>query len=432
MIKVCVIRLWAPAILLGGMVLAASPGQLEAQAAQSASQTVQAATRALLDKARALELRGRRDLAEQTWQEVLLADPRNTEALGDLARAAKLDGDLTLSNKYLSRIRAIDPDDANIARVENLTGRPSQKVQTVPSQKVQPAQAQKAPPAPGQKPQAPQSQKVQLQQAAELAGAGKYAAAMAIYRRLFGTHPPAGDLAVTYYETEAATEDGRLHAVAGLRALLESDPGNTQYRVALGDALTYDPSTREEGREYLQSFPNDPKAVAALRQSLLWDAANPAMEPFIRAYLATHNDPELAAALQPGAKPNVALAAQPAPPSTPAPVKTANATIAQPPPSAPVVAAAKAPPAIEQGSGRRLPAFQRRDGERDYSPTTAPVVTAAKAPPPIEQAPNRAPPPKHWSGWRGAHPDSGDGGVPGPECESYRHGGDAFQGDPGK
>ena len=89
MIKACVIRLWAPAILLGGMVLATSVGRAEAQAAQSASPTVQSATRSLLDKAHALELRGRMDLAVQTWQEVLLADPRNTEALGGLARAAQ-------------------------------------------------------------------------------------------------------------------------------------------------------------------------------------------------------------------------------------------------------------------------------------------------------------------------------------------------------
>ena len=55
---------------------------------------------------------------------------------------------------------------------------------------------------------------------------------MIIYRRVFGTKPPAGDWALAYYETEAATEDGRAHAVAGLRALLDKDPGNTQYRMA--------------------------------------------------------------------------------------------------------------------------------------------------------------------------------------------------------
>ena len=96
---------------------------------------------------------------------------------------------------------------------------------------------------------------MQLQQAAELAGAGKYEAAMVIYRRVFGTHPPPGDLAVAYYETEAATVEGRAHAVAGLRALLDKDPGNAQYRVALGHALTYDPSTRRGGEGVSPELP---------------------------------------------------------------------------------------------------------------------------------------------------------------------------------
>ena len=40
------------------------------------------------------------------------------------------------------------------------------------------------------------AQKVQLDQAAKLAADGKYAAAMTIYRRVLGTHPPPGDLAL--------------------------------------------------------------------------------------------------------------------------------------------------------------------------------------------------------------------------------------------
>ena len=59
------------------------PLYLHAQAAESATQT-------LLDKAHALEVRGRLDMAAQTWQQVLLADPNNVDALSGLARAAKL------------------------------------------------------------------------------------------------------------------------------------------------------------------------------------------------------------------------------------------------------------------------------------------------------------------------------------------------------
>lgn len=377
MIKVWVIRLWASAVVLSSMTLGSPSGRLEAQTAQPASQTVQAATRALLDKAHAQELRGRMDLAVQTWQEVLLSDPRNTEALGNLARAAKLDGDAALASKYLNRIRAIDPNDPNLARVESPNTQQDKKEQTALSQKTQPiqspkqpaVQAQKASPAPSLKPQPPQSQKAQLQEATDLAGAGKYDAAMEIYRRVYGTHPPAGQAGLAYYETAAAIPGSRADAVAALRAQLEKEPSSAQNRIALGHALTFDPGTREEGREYLQSFPSDPKAAAAFRQSLLWDAANPAMAPQIRAYLATHKDPELAAALEPGA----AVSSGPA--VVPVPVKPTTASPKTPTPSVSQAPARQPPPKPIQPS------------------VSAPTVAVAKTPNAVEQTPNRTPPP---------------------------------------
>ena len=132
--RACGIRLWAPAILLGGVALAASSVRLEAQtlqpgtqaspagvqtpsqstlpalpetqAAPSTTQTIAPATQALLDMAYGFEARGRMDLAEQTWQHVLQADPYNADALGGLARAAKQAGNTALANSYLERLRA--------------------------------------------------------------------------------------------------------------------------------------------------------------------------------------------------------------------------------------------------------------------------------------------------------------------------------------
>ena len=76
-----------------------------------------AATQSLLEKAHTLEVRGRMDMASQTWEQVLLSDPKNAEALGGLARAAKLAGNMGLANAYLDRLRAVNPKDPNIARV---------------------------------------------------------------------------------------------------------------------------------------------------------------------------------------------------------------------------------------------------------------------------------------------------------------------------
>ncbi len=280
MMKARVIRLWAPAILLAGILVGASTERLDAQA--SASQAGQSAIKSLLDKARDLEAHGRLDLAVQAWQQVLLAEPRNTEALGNLARAYKLEGDTKLANSYLERLRTISPHDPNIARVEQV--------------------------------EVPPSQKAKLQEAAKLSEAGRYAAAMSIYRQMFGTHPPAGDYAVAYYETESAIEGDRPQAVEGLRTLVERYPSDPRYQISLGRVLTYDPATREEGRKYLEKFPNDAKAEQGVRQSLLWDAANPEVAPQIRAYLATHQDAQLTAVFQmtqPGQKAVTSVAVAP-------------------------------------------------------------------------------------------------------------------------
>ena len=65
-------RFWAPAVLLSATGLAFF---VSAQNAPSSAATP-AATQAVLDSARQLELRGRMDLATQRWQQVLLSDPQ--------------------------------------------------------------------------------------------------------------------------------------------------------------------------------------------------------------------------------------------------------------------------------------------------------------------------------------------------------------------
>ena len=246
-----------------------------------------AATAPLLEKAHALEVRGRMDMAAQTWQQVLLADPNNTQALGGLARAAKLGGHPDQAASYLARLRAISPNDPEIQRVEGMMTQ--------------------------------QNQSTELQQAGKYAEAGQYSQAMTIYRQVFGNNPPPGDWALAYYETESATEDGRPHAIAGLRALVEKYPSDSRYQIALGRILTYNPKTRTEGRKLLQRHPYDPQATEALRQSLLWDSANPASGADIRSYLAKHkDDQQLTTALK--SQPRVAGGARRASGPPPAPL----------------------------------------------------------------------------------------------------------------
>lgn len=224
------------------------------------------ATQALLDKAHTLEAKGRLDMAAQTWQQVLLADPNNTEALGGLARSARSSGNQALSNTYLQRLRSINPADPGIARAEGMMTQANQVAQ--------------------------------LQHAGKLASAGSYAQAMTIYRQVFGAQPPAGDWSLAYYQTEAATDDGKSHAIAGLRGLVDSYPQDSRYQIALGRILTYNPKTRSEGRRLLQRYPKDTQATEALKQSLVWDAQNPATSGEIRSYLQMHKDAQLEESLR--------------------------------------------------------------------------------------------------------------------------------------
>ena len=250
------IRLWAAGILL----CAATCGQAVLSARAQSDQTTQ-----LLGKAHALEVRGRMDMAKQTWQQVLLTDPNNSEALAGMARAARLEGKNDEAAQYLDKMRKLNPSDPNIARVEGMNTQ--------------------------------QNTSAQLREAGKLSQAGQYARAMTILRQVYGDTPPPGDGALSYYQTEAATEEGRPHAIAGLRALVDKYPQDSRYQIALGKILTYNPRTRAEGRKLLERHPSNPEASEALRQSLLWDAQNPATSGDIRSYLSKHHDQQLSTAL---------------------------------------------------------------------------------------------------------------------------------------
>ncbi|HEX4067740.1 MAG TPA: cellulose synthase subunit BcsC-related outer membrane protein [Acidobacteriaceae bacterium] len=226
--------------------------------AQSAAET------ALLEKAAALEQSGHIDLAAQSWQQVLLSDPNNQEALAGLARWAKLSGNDAEAANYLDRLRSVNPTSPEIAKIQALVSN--------------------------------KTQNQLLQQAAELAKAGHNEEALRIYRQTFGTHPP-DNWALAYYDTEAGIAATRQDAIDGLRGLMAKYPSDSQYAIDLGRVLTYDPRTRAEGEKILEEYPQDATAQADLRQAVVWDVQNPAAVGFIREYLKEHPDEGLAKVL---------------------------------------------------------------------------------------------------------------------------------------
>jgi tetratricopeptide (TPR) repeat protein len=195
----------------------------------------------LLDKARALAASGHLDIAVQTWQQVLLADPNEREALAGIAKADMQLGNPQEAKKYLDRLRAAGGNSADISKIESTSSF--------------------------------QSQADRIAEAGRLAQAGRYDEAMRIYRDIFSDKPPAGNNALVYYDTEAAIPAERPQAIAGLRGLVKQFPANSTYAVTLGRVLTYDAKTRTEGIAILRRYEDSPEAKSALDQAETWNAA---------------------------------------------------------------------------------------------------------------------------------------------------------------
>ncbi|WP_263352282.1 cellulose synthase subunit BcsC-related outer membrane protein [Acidicapsa acidisoli] len=220
------------------------------------------AEKTLIEKAQALESRGRPDIAVQVWQQILLSDPNNQMALAGVARDYRLSGNSAASDEALDKLRKINPSDPNISRIQGLTSN--------------------------------KTRDVRLGQAGTLAKAGNPEAAMRIYREYYGDHPPDGDIALAYYETLYATPNGKTEALNAMRALAARNPGDPRFIVTLGRMLTYDARTRAEGIKILHEHIDSSDAQNSLRQALIWDSANPASAAELKEYLRTHpKDTEL-------------------------------------------------------------------------------------------------------------------------------------------
>jgi tetratricopeptide (TPR) repeat protein len=250
----------------GCLFLALLPGLAQNAAHKPAASSPEAARILLIEKAHALEARGRPDMAIQLWQQILLSDPNNVESLAGLARDLKLTG----SDKAidaLDRLRKVSPNSLDIAKIEGLAST--------------------------------RAESASLRNAEELARQGKADDAMRIYKQLYGDHPPDGDIALAYYQTMYGTAGGKAEAIAGMRAAAERNPGDPRFAVELGTMLTNDQKNRAEGIRILKEHPKDANAQAALRQAMVWDAANPASAAELREYIKEHpNDTELAGRLK--------------------------------------------------------------------------------------------------------------------------------------
>jgi len=245
-----------PALVVMALVAAFCPYQLPASSP---------AEQALLTKAQSLAAHGHLEMAVQTWEQVLLSDPENKEALAGIARAEMQLGKPGEAEKYLDRLRALGGDTSAVAQIASMP--------------------RMQPPA------------VRLAEARRLALAGKYDEAMHIYRDVYGDEPPAGDAALAYYDTEAAIPESRQHAVEGLRRLAQQFPADSRYAITLGRVLTYDPKTRGEGITLLKQYSSNAAAQDALNQAETWNEKAATQGPTVAAgkSAGAMNAPELLA-----------------------------------------------------------------------------------------------------------------------------------------
>jgi tetratricopeptide (TPR) repeat protein len=256
-IKVCC-YLAVAGLALG---IAARPAEAQATAEQQ-----------LVARARALDAQGRHDLAADNWRQVLLIDPKQADALAALAAYSRSIGDSAHADQYQRQLGSAGGG-APVGEGKNGAGKSEAG-----------------------------SGDARLQQAAKLAAQHRYSEALALYRQVFGSTPPAGPWAVAYYQTEAAVPEELASAVAGLRSLIVKYPQDPTYKLALGEVLSYRPATRLEGARMLAelhgSSAQNEQARAAWRQALLWDPSGPAATQTAAEYLRRYPDEELAARLK--------------------------------------------------------------------------------------------------------------------------------------
>src|SRR4051794_5352130 len=227
------------------------------------------ATDLLIQKARSLEARDRADLAAQVWQQVLVTNPSQPDALTGLALWAKRSGKNEEANRYLSRLRRVAPDAPALTQLDS--------------------------------PDVAKQSSSRLDEAAKLAAKGQSDEAMRIYREVFGSAPPVGGWATAYYETLANTSGGFEPAVAALQKLAETYPEVPSYKLAAGKVMTYRPATRQAGISLLASIPPSTgagaKAREAWRQALLWEKNNATFASAAESYLSRYSDPDLRTAV---------------------------------------------------------------------------------------------------------------------------------------
>lgn len=234
-----------------------------AATAQGQTQTPVATSDQLATQARYWEGKGRYDLARENWLKLLRASPDNPTALSGLANAEAVSGRAAAAQVYLDRLKEAHPTHPDLRRLEAAIRAGSYDPD-------------------------------KLSQPRSLARQGKYQQAVDAYRSVFGNDIPGGRLGLEYYQTLAGTENGWQPAYVGIQKLVQDNPSEPIYRLALAQHLTYQEPTRREGIRGLAELSKDSTLASparqAWRQALLWLGAKSSDEGLYQDYLKQGGD----------------------------------------------------------------------------------------------------------------------------------------------
>jgi tetratricopeptide (TPR) repeat protein len=219
-----------------------------------------AATRQLVDQARHWQQISRDDLAAGAWQKLLRANANHPEALIRLGLLEARAGHVPQAEELYRRAGQLSPAPTGLAELEAALrlGKNANAIEAARKQ----------------------------------AQSGQAEQAINTYRSALGGAKPTGQLGLEYYQTLGATPAGWEEGRRGLQELVQKNPGNQSYALALARHLTYQERTRREGIRQLVAMDQRDRADAqvqkSLRQALLWLGASRADRPLLSGYLARH------------------------------------------------------------------------------------------------------------------------------------------------
>lgn len=214
----------------------------------------------LKEQARYWEAKGRPELAASAWKRLLQIDPRNAEALSELAQ-------LELNSNRPDAVKAI---------TDELKKQPEVNRDVI--KRIENAAAERKAVDPKL-----------LEQARTASRAGELDDAIKLYRKLLEGRTLKGPIALELYQTVGGTTDGWEEARKGLQGLRADDPGNHAVALAYAQHLTYRADTRREGIRMLADLARKPQggpaALAAWRRALSWLELSRSDTALLRDYL---------------------------------------------------------------------------------------------------------------------------------------------------